>query len=58
MVSRMLFDTRGKAQDIEDYLRPIITKRMEKSLDLDDFDPDSVIQSPLRTPSIMNSLPI
>ena len=54
----MLFDTRGKAQDIEEYLRPIITKRMEKSLDLDDFDPDSVIQSPLKTPFASSLFPI
>jgi len=46
VVSRTLFDTRGKAKDIEEYLRPIITKRLERDIDSDDFDPDSVIQSP------------
>ncbi|KAL9715653.1 hypothetical protein Ac2012v2_000096 [Leucoagaricus gongylophorus] len=41
VVSRTLFDTRGKAKDIEEYLRPIITKRLERDIDSDDFDPDS-----------------
>jgi len=48
-VSRFLFDRRGKVQEIENYLLPIITKRLERGMDSEDFDLESVSQYILGT---------
>lgn len=34
IVSRALFDSRGKIREVEDHLRPIVTERLEKDTNL------------------------
>lgn len=47
-VSCFLFDRRGKVQEIENYLCPIIAKRVERGMDPENCDPESVSQCALR----------
>jgi hypothetical protein len=39
-VNNALFDSEGKTREVEEYLRPILTKRLERGIK--DVDPDSV----------------
>lgn len=38
IVSRVMFDTKRRTREIEDYLRPILTERLEKDTGKDNHD--------------------